>query len=225
MAKEKSKKFWALLALLVFVSLNYVLWLDWSENIDRRLKALESRVGAEPTRASNSNKIREERQATLDAVSNRYICVADNAAYFTQNPDQQNCRINKLDDGWKNLFFSKEQIFDYYEGDLSRTGNEVKVWSRILFNSPKINAIQQYNGMQNKIEFDELKSLLVFNCSAREYKNPNIVYFLDGEELLRTTGNRTTVMSNGLTSYSYDDITEQIEPGTFVETLYKAVCS
>lgn len=223
MEEAKSKKRWLLLILVIFAVTNYAVWLNWSENVDSRLKDLESKILAEPVSVDEVNEI-SEKYRTFNAVSDRYLCVLDNETYFTQAPDQKKCRADKLPDGWKNLFFSKEQVFDYYNEDISRTGSEIKVWSRMLFNSPQIDSIGQYSGRQNKVEFDEIKSLLVFNCSAREYKNTNIVYLLDGKELLRTTGNRTTVMSNGLTSYSFDDKVEQIEPETFVDALYKEVC-
>ncbi|MCC6598056.1 MAG: hypothetical protein IT559_04645 [Alphaproteobacteria bacterium] len=224
MAKERSKKFWLIIGFIVFVPINYAVWLNWSENVDRRLKNLESKVDSERVIAHEENKIDKERHVISDAATERYLCVADNTSYFTQIPDQQNCRVSKLTEGWKNLYFSKEQIFDYYEGDLSRTGNEVKVWARILTSSPRMDEIQQYNGMKNQIKLDEVKSLFVFDCSAKVFKNPNVVYFLNGKKLLSTTGNRTTIMSNGLTSYSYDDKVEQIEPGTFVDALYKEIC-
>lgn len=224
MAKETSKKFWPLLILILFVSLNYAVWLNWSENIERKLKTLESKLDEKPLIPREGNKASKEHHSNPDARTDRYLCVTNKNAYFTYNSDQKNCRADRLPEGWENLSFSKDRIFDYYKSDLSRTGNEVKVWSRMFSNSPKINAIPQSNGTQNQIEFDELKSLFVFNCSAREYKNPNIVYYLGGKKLLSTTGNRETITSNGLKSYSYDDITVQIEPGTFAEALYKEVC-
>jgi hypothetical protein len=148
----------------------------------------------------------------------RYLCGTDNDAVFTQNPNQSDCRPIKLDDGWQNLYFSEEYAFDYYREGLVRTENEIKVWSRMLFNSPQINQ------KQNNIKFDELKSLLVFNCPAREYKNPNIVYILNGKELLRTTGDRTEALPDGTVITHFDDKIEQIQPGTFVDALYKQVC-
>ncbi len=144
----------------------------------------------------------------------RYLCGTDNDAFFTQNSNQSDCRPIKLDDGWQNLYFSKEYVFDYYREGLVRTENEVKVWSRMLFHLPQVNE------KQGNIKFDELKSLLVFDCSAREYKNPNIVYLFNGKELLRTTGNRTDAMG----VIYFNDMVEQIEPGTFVDALFKEVC-
>ncbi len=223
MAKETSKKVWQILALVIFVSL-YAIWLNWSEDVDRRLKILESKVDARPLIAREASGTKEERQVAPDTPSDRYLCSSDKTTYFTYKSDQKNCRVVQFLGGWKNLYFSKELIFDYYNDGMSHTGSEVKVWSRMLLNSPKINVTQQFDGGQNKIEFDEQRRLFVFNCTARDYKNPNVIYFLKNEELLRTTGDRTIISSNGLKSGSYDDIIEQIVPGTFVETLYKEVC-
>lgn len=150
-----------------------------------------------------------------EVAPERYLCTTDNGAYFTQNPDKNDCRDAKLADGWKNLYFSKEYLLDYYQKGLVRTENEVKVWSQMLFNSPQINKTQ------SNIRFDELKSLLIFNCTAREYKNPNIVYLFEDKELLRTTGNRT----DGAGIIHFDDIIQQVEPGTFVDALFKEMCS
>ena len=151
-------------------------------------------------------------------VLERYLCGTDNNAFFTQNPNQSDCRPIKLDDDWQNLYFSKEYVFDYYREGLVRTENEVKVWSRMLFNSPQVNQ------KKSNIKFDELKSLLVLNCQAREYTNPNIVYLFNGKELLRTTGDRTEGLPDGTVITHFDDKIEQIEPGTFVDALFKEVC-
>lgn len=157
-------------------------------------------------------------KASQEVVSERYLCGTDSGAFFMDNQNTLGCRLIKLDEGWQNLYFSKEHIFDYYREGLVQTENKVKVWSRMLFSSPQVNRTQ------SSVKFDELKSLLVFNCPKREYTNPNIVYIFNGEELLRTAGDRTETLPDGTVITHFNDKIEQIEPGTFVDALFKEIC-
>lgn len=120
----------------------------------------------------------------------------------------QNCREIPVEADYEPFFASPEALVDVSPSSLIRDGNSVKLWVRIYLNKtyPYVTSA----GV-NKGRYDGMKGVYKLICGQRQQVIMQADYLLAGEPIYYRLSNEA--------------VTEEIEPGSLVDFLYKKYCS
>ena len=133
----------------------------------------------------------------------RYLCQTKSSSRIFSKENKNNCSSIRLENNWVNIIFSDSVIVDIMPSRIVKEGDNVKIWSQFYL-------AKNYAYSNPKFNYDRHRQISRFLCKTQQVQLIQGTYML-GEKVMYER------LSNEM-------ITEEIEPETIYEILYKYAC-
>ncbi len=134
-------------------------------------------------------------------VNSIYACEVGEERLFSQYAVNGSCSQKRaLDDDWRNVFFSKENVVNYNLSSVVGSGDQKKVWWEIY--TSKIPGL-------DTIKSGYTKYLTIYNCETGKQQPVQIKDYRDGELAA---------------SFEKISLKEETDPDSFSGMIFKEVC-